>query len=128
MILDTSFIIDVLRGSQNAVKKLEKLANTNIAVTTPSIVELFSGLAQCSNTQKELEKIKDILGEQVCLPLDAGSAVQAGLVHGFLIRDSQEIGEVDAMIAGIALQNQIPVLTRNVKHFSRVRGLKVETY
>jgi predicted nucleic acid-binding protein len=35
---------------------------------------------------------------------------------------------VDAQIAGMALEERLPVLTRNAKHFERVPDLKVTTY
>jgi len=35
---------------------------------------------------------------------------------------------VDAQIADMALEERLPVLTRNAKHFERVPGLNVATY
>jgi predicted nucleic acid-binding protein len=34
----------------------------------------------------------------------------------------------DALIAATALENGLPVLTANVKHFGAVQGLKVEAF
>jgi len=38
------------------------------------------------------------------------------------------IGDLDAMIAGIALTHGESVVTTNLKHFERVEGLQVETW
>jgi hypothetical protein len=42
-----------------------------------------------------------------------------------LARKGVSIGMVDSLIAGIALVNNLPVLTRNRKHFENVEGLRL---
>ncbi|VVB80833.1 tRNA(fMet)-specific endonuclease VapC [uncultured archaeon] len=130
MILDTDVLIDLMERQPSAVEKLSALIhkNTPLTITTPSIFELFTGLAQSTKPVAELEKIHRVIHQQPRWALDDSSAERAGRIHGELARRGESIGSVDAMIAGIALQHQEPVLTRNVKHFSRVSGLKVETY
>lgn len=34
----------------------------------------------------------------------------------------------DIMLAGIALTHNESIITRNIKHFSKIEGLKIETY
>jgi predicted nucleic acid-binding protein len=130
MILDTSFLIDAMRGKPAAAGKLKELvaSRTPLAVATPSLFELFSGVAQSSKPAAELERIHGILHQQMLWPLDAAAAEQAGKVHGALGKEGRPIGSVDALIAGIALEHREPVLTRNTKEFSRVSGLRVESY
>lgn len=45
-----------------------------------------------------------------------------------LNRNIQEIDAIDSMIAAIALLENEPLLTRNTKHFTRIKGLRVESY
>jgi type I restriction-modification system DNA methylase subunit len=45
-----------------------------------------------------------------------------------LKRNGTEIGDFDLLIASIALTYGETLLTRNVRHFSRVPGLAVESY
>ncbi len=130
MILDTSFLIDMMEEKADAVKRfdilLEKGAPLNI--TALSVFELFTGVALSMRPSEELEKIKRILKERESWPLDDSSAERAGTLKGRLAAEGFVLGSVDAMIAGIALQHNEPVLTRNARHFSRVPGLRVETY
>ncbi len=130
MILDTTILVDLMRGSKDAEEKIRALltAGKTTTVTAPSVFELFSGVSQCSKPAQECERIHRILQDQVHWELDEVSAERGGLLHGELIKQGKEIAMADAMIAGIALQHNEPVLTRNVKHFSRVPSLKVETY
>ncbi|MBI4143851.1 PIN domain-containing protein [Candidatus Woesearchaeota archaeon] len=130
MILETSFLIDYMKGKEQAINKMNELIKTNtpITIATPSIFELFSGLEQSSKPIVEAEKIKQVLQEQSTWPLNEESARMGGQIHGNLISKSQEIEAIDAMIAGIATQRRETLLTRNTKHFSRVPGIKLETY
>ncbi|MBI4451420.1 PIN domain-containing protein [Candidatus Woesearchaeota archaeon] len=130
MILETTFLVDLLRGRSDAAEKLSALvrANTPISVTAPSLFELFSGLSQSSKPAAETERIHSVMHQQVIWTLDDGAAERGGRIHGSLNKQGATIQAIDAMIAGIALQHQEPVLTRNVAHFSRVPGLKVESY
>jgi len=130
MILDTTFLIDVMRGDSAAAEKIKYLIEKGVplAVTTINIFELFSGVAQCSKPALERARISHILNNQTIWPLDKASAERGGRVHGELARQGTEIDPEDAMIAGIALEHNEAVLTRNVKDFSRISGLHVETY
>lgn len=130
MILDTTFVIDLLRGREAAVEKLRSLTAAGVPLTigTPTIFELFSGVEQQQKPAQERNQIHSVIHQQVVWPLDEASAEYAGRIDGHLIATGEQIDVPDAMIAGIALQHHEPILTRNAKHFSRIEGVKVETY
>lgn len=130
MILDTCFLVDIMKNDVNAVKKLKELVHsqTRLFTTTPTIYELFSGIAQSAKPAPEKEKVVRILQEQTLLSLDEVSAKTAGILDGTLIKQGTVIDPIDTLIAGIALRHGEIVLTRNKKHFSRVEGLQVESY
>jgi predicted nucleic acid-binding protein len=54
------------------------------------------------------------------LPLDTAIAERGGALK----RDCQ-VPTPDALIAATALEHDIPLMTRNVRHFGRVPGLDV---
>ena len=130
MILDTSFVIDFLKGESNAVSKMKSLLEEGmvVAITTPTIFELYSGLIFLNKSEKEEDKIISLLKKQIVFPLDSNSAERAGRIDGFLMKAGLKIETNDSMIAGIAKINNETILTRDVKHFSRISGLKVESY
>ena|SRR3989344_3994944 len=130
MILDTTFLIDILRNKQEASDKLKSLEKLNIpiAVAVPSIVEIFAGLHYSKKSDEEKGRIIDVLESQVIHDLDKESARKAGEIKGNLIKTGNDIELMDCMIAGIAYKNKEPILTRNVKHFSKIKGINVETY
>lgn len=130
MILDTTFLIDLMKADSSAVRKLKDLERNKIAqnIATPTLYELYVGITLSDKPEKEKRKIIDTLTSVNILDLNAKSATKAGKVQGELIKEGKMIDPEDAMIAGIALLNNEIILTRNVEHFSRIRDVKIETY
>ena len=128
MIFDTCFIIDILKGDNNAVRCLENLERTSESkvVAAITIHELWRGLGILNI--KEKEEIKDILQTITVLPLDLESAKISGEIERRLLGENISIDPEDAMIAGIAIKNNQKLLTKNLKHFSKIKGLKIESY
>ena len=57
------------------------------------------------------------------LSLDDAAGRLAGRINADLERNGRSIGMPDVMIAAIALQNGVPVVTGNVAHFEQVRSV-----
>ena len=128
MIFDTCFIIDLLKGDNNAVRYLEKLERTSESkiIAAITIHELWRGLGILDIREKD--EIKEILQTITVLPLDLESAKISGEIERKLLKESIVIDPEDAMIAGIAIKNNQRLLTRNLKHFSKIKSLKIESY
>lgn len=113
-----------------AIRKARDLeeSGTSVAVGTPTVFELFAGIALSRKAEEEKSKITTILSSLPLLVLDSPSASAGGLIHGEKVRAGQRIDPEDAMIAGIARVSSEKVLTRNIKHFSNIEGVTVESY
>ena len=129
MILDTSFIIDLLKNKTPALIKAHQLEKSSLAVrtTTISVFELWQGVEDIQDNQKR-ELIEQFLSSTGLLSLDIESAKIAGTMYSELERKGEIIETEDCMIAGIAKHHGDTVLTRNIKHFERIKGIKIETY
>ena len=130
MLADTSFVIDLMLNDEGAVDKAKELADGSIPIIvgTPTLFELYVGVGLSVKSEAEGEKIRETISSLTQVPLDAPSASRAGLVYARKVREGTKIDAEDAMLAGIALENNQPVLTRNKKHFSGIPGLRVEEY
>ncbi len=130
MLADTSFIIDVMNKDEAALQKLQALTSKgeSLLLSTITIFELHSGIGQSKRQIEEKRKVLEVTSNQIILPFDVVAAEKAGEIDGFLIVSGKMIDEADSMIAGIALVNGETVLTRNIKDFERIAGLKIETY
>ena len=130
MIVDTSLLIDLLRGDPKAKAKVAALEATGTVlwVPTPAIFELAEGIERADRPARERELVDQILEGYTVMAFDRSHAHRAGALSGELVRRGEIIDPVDAQIAGVAVHERLPVLTRNAKHFGRVRDLSVETY
>ena len=129
MILDTSFLIDLLNNYQPATEKAQELdkKNTAIFTTAVSVFEIWQGICDIKNKEK-LERINSLLDGIGFFHLDKESAKIGGKIHSELYIHGIPIQPEDSMIAGICLKHGQKILTRNTKHFSRVQALEIETY
>ena len=125
MILDTTFLIDLLKNKKEAVEKARDLENSfePISTTTISVFEIWQGLKN-----SEASRIKSLLSSLGTFGLDIESAIMAGDISRDLSRKGQKIDSEDCMIAGIVIKNKETLLTRNINHFSRIHDLKVVGY
>ena len=130
MLVDTTFLVDMMRNDAGAVGKAKELADGNVPVLVgaPSIFELYVGVGLSVRSSEEREKVLDVLKSLAQLPLDPESATRAGLIYAQRTREGTKMDPEDAMLAGIAVENHQPLLTRNRKHFSGIPDLKVESY
>jgi predicted nucleic acid-binding protein len=128
VIADTSFIIDLLKHDEKALKKAENLEQKNRAysVTSATIYELWVSIARSDAEEKD--EILDILSSQPLNSLDKKSARKAGEIQEKLIEKGERIGHLDALIAGIAVENGEKLLTRNIDEFQRIKELGIEEY
>ena len=130
MILDTSFIIDFMEGDEGALERHRKLIERaeTYRVSSAAIFELWTGVAHSKRRSEEKLKVTKALSGISTIPLTSLMAEKAGEIHGTLAKEGQAIDIVDAMIAATAVLENETVLTRNIKHFSRVKGLRIESY
>ncbi len=130
MIADTSFLIDLMMNEANAVAKAKEIEGkgSTISVCSPSVFELYVGVALSRKPEDEKARIIDLIGSLPQLPLDFESARVAGAIYGGRIKAGAEMDPEDAMIAGIAKVRNEHVITRNAKHFYWIDGIKVVPY
>jgi len=127
--VETTLLVDFLRGEESAVSEMGKLVSTNRAVTVaaPTIVELATG-ANLAESPRERRQLNELLTRLTTLALDQKAALLAGELQAQLIKAGEIIGHVDVTIAAIAMTQGETLITKNVKHFRRIPGLRVEDY
>lgn len=129
MILDSTFLIDVLRGSHDVSELVEELDASGVPfVSAITVMELYEGIHLSNASEAERQAVTDLLTDVTELPFDRKCAMEAGRINAELISDGQGVDETDVQIAATALVHDTPVVTRNVDHFERVEGLEVVSY
>lgn len=120
-VLDSDVLIDYLRGAGPGLDLVRTLARgSGYRVTAVTAFELALGRPYRENPRP----VHSLLSAPL-LTLTR----RAGLRGGALLRELREHGEAidvrDAMQAGICLEANAPLVTRNLSHLARVPKLQV---
>ena len=129
--LDTSFLIDLLRGDAGAMKKASGLDEVGLNATTEiNVFELAYGIhrGKLASRRARLAQLERLLSRLITLPLNHEAALKAGEVLGKLAGDGKEVSVLDGLVASIALTHGCEaIVTRNVEHFKNM-PIQIEIY
>lgn len=128
MILDTSFVLDLLDGDEGAIAKAEELERHGVTMKLPTmaILELYIGIG-AGVSEDEERRIRRVIDPLPVVPLDEDVAMRAGRRIGEVGSSTFKRRKGDAAIGATAEVAGEPVLTRNVEDFEHL-GFDVETY
>ena len=130
VVLDTTFIIHFLKNKSGAVRKAEKFSGS-FCTTRINVFEVLIGIyfKKTGESEVALSRFSDFLRQLKILELDSHGADYAAKISAELNRTGKTVSHTDVLIAGIALAHgQDTILTENTAHFSRIKGINVESY
>ena len=124
--VDTDFLIDLSNREEKALAKLKEIRaeGDTIYTTTISMGEYYTGAYRSRDRETRVAKAREFLKAFAPMTPDYESARLWGQLSAEL--KSNTIGDLDLLIASIALSNKQVLVTRNKKHFERVPELEVE--
>jgi len=125
--LDTDTVSFALRGQGQVAAKLLERRPSELCVSAITVAELRYGAFRRSSSRLHA-LIDTFISDVSVMPFDERCATQYGLIASELAHRGAPIGELDVLIAAHAFALGVALVTNNVKHFSRVRGLKVENW
>jgi len=129
VILDSTFLIDVLRGKASVEELLGEVDVSGPPfVTSVTVMELYEGIYLAESTERERAVVEEMLDGINEIPFDRACGKRAGQINAELVAAGEPIDETDVMIAATALDYDLPVVTRNVDHFDRIDGIDVVSY
>ncbi|MUW15894.1 PIN domain-containing protein [Halorubrum sp. CBA1125] len=129
MLLDTSFLIDLMNGDEDAVEKACEL-ETNLVqqrISSMTLFELYYGIARAAESKAERENVEGVLDSKPVHPADTAVMRKAGRLAGERQNEGTPVGDGDVVIAATAKVVEEAVLTRNLEDFERL-GVDIESY
>lgn len=126
MVLDTDTISYFLRGNQSVKEKFIEHQN-ELSSTTVNYSELIYGLTKKDN-KKYLSKVELIFKNIKLYSFDKKSANTFGVLKASMQKQGIVVADMDLMIASIALSYDEVLISNNLKHFSKIEGLRVESW
>jgi tRNA(fMet)-specific endonuclease VapC len=128
-LLDTNICIAIIhRPDPELVKKFSQCDPKDFALCSIVKAELIYGARKSQRITENLNVLETFFAPFESLPFDDRAAVFYGLNRAILEKSGTPIGGNDLLIASIALAHDTIVLTRNTGEFSRVPGIKVESW
>ena len=130
-LLDSTFVIDFLNDDPKAREKIEQEKNVRLFFTDLTVYEVSLGINHLEKSKRDraLNIFKDFIMSLYYLPLSTEASFRAAEIKANLIKKGITIDDIDCIIAAIGIMNNINVIiTRNVKHFSVIEKIKIESY
>lgn len=119
-VLDTDVLIDYLRGSGPGVDLVARLGRRGYAITAITTFELALGTSH----RRDPSPVLTLL-DAPTLSLTPRAGLRSGEALSRLRLQGEGIDIRDALQAGICIDAERPLITRNLGHFARVPGLTV---
>ena len=124
-VIDSDILIYFLKGKKDIIKKLSSIAMDDLYITRINFTELMYGAYNSARVEKNLKIIEPFLKTFKVLEFNQTSSIIFAKEKARLKKQGNIIPDMDLMIASIAIDNGFTLLTNNIKHFQRIKGLKI---
>jgi tRNA(fMet)-specific endonuclease VapC len=128
-LIDTDIISYYFKGDPDVVRNFELYLNhfDLVEISLISYYEVISGLL-AKNALKQLAVFEDFISENFVLLLTEKSVKISAELYATLRQSGTPIDDIDLLIAGVAIENEMTLVTNNESHFGRIPGLKIENW
>ncbi|MGB9841547.1 MAG: type II toxin-antitoxin system VapC family toxin [Candidatus Bathyarchaeales archaeon] len=128
--LDTDILIDYLRKPSPEVRHVMECVfekKLNACITSINAFEIWFGAYLAPEKAKLAQCTEEFLGQMEVVDFNYESAVEAGRVLADLRKRGEPIEIRDLFVGCICKVNGMALVTRNLKHYTRINGLNVLT-
>jgi tRNA(fMet)-specific endonuclease VapC len=128
-LLDTNTCIRFLNGRAPNIRiRMRAISDEDIAISTLTMGEMLYGSAKSQTPEISRAKQERFFEQFTQLPFDAYAARAYGPIRAILEKRGTPIGQIDTLIAAIAISQQLILVTHNLREFTRVEGLRIEDW
>lgn len=124
-LLDTDILSEILKAKNAAVVSKAVAYKENFERFTISVItvmEVVKGLHKVGRADALAKFINGLQAIEV-IPFEQNCSILAGRMFADLERVGQPIGKADPMIAAIAVQHDLTLVTGNTAHYQRLQEL-----
>ena len=125
--LDTDTVSFLIRKNPSVIKNLIKHEDDEICISAISYAELCFGLEK-KGSKKLFSEIGAIMGKLSIIAFDNAQSELYGKIRFDLEKSGTPLGDMDMLIAAAALSAGAILVSHNIKHFSRIKGIRVEDW
>ena len=127
-LLDTNTLIYYFKGLGNVKERLLVCQPSEIVLSSVVYYELQVGILKSTSPQKRIAQLAILKNQVSWVDLNKKSAEATAQIRVELERMGKPIGSYDVQIAGMAVANDLILVTHNTGEFGRVSSLKLEDW
>jgi len=126
--IDSDYAIDYLRGKPYTETLMDKIRIKELeaSLSVVTVFELYTGALLSSDSAKRFEDVEALLGRFQIEPILKETMLISAKIHVDLKKRGLMIGIQDILIASGAISKDMPLLTKNKRHFRNIQGLRLE--
>ncbi len=135
-VLDTDTLSRLHAGDRRLEQHRDKLDPSQVAITVVTRIEILQGrfdfVLKATDGDQLLRAVawllrsEQLLSQHRVISVDAAAAAEFDRLRQN--KKLKKIGRADLLIASFVLANQATLVSRNLKHFQQVPGLRVENW
>lgn len=123
--MDSDWVADYLKGRPEAVGPLNQLLSDGLAVSIITFAEVYEGIYYGHESKRNEAIFRRFLVGVRVLGINRTIAREYARIRGDLRAQGQLVAQSDIFIAATALPYGLTLVTRNVRHFQRIPGLRL---
>ncbi len=124
-LIDSDRIADFLKGRPDAIALFRHLLADGAAMSIITFAEVYEGIYFGSNRIHHEAVFREVFRGMRILGINRATARQFAMIHGELRAQGQLIPPSDVFIAATAIQYDLTLVTRNLRHFQRIPDLEI---
>lgn len=128
-LIDTDILSYYFKGDEVVIHNFSNYVDnfSSIEISIITYYEITSGLL-AKNALKQLAIFNEFISDNIIVSLTENSCRISAELYSALRKNGQTIDDIDLLIAGTAIENDLTLVTNNEKHFKRIPGLKIENW
>ncbi|HMJ70339.1 MAG TPA: type II toxin-antitoxin system VapC family toxin [Cyclobacteriaceae bacterium] len=126
-LFDTNICIYYLKGRYDLKPRIESIPADDRYISEITIAEMIYGAEKSDRREKNLLTAQEYIDKFTTIPIASALRVYAK-EKARLSRAGNLIDDFDLLIGATAIANDLILVTRNVSHFQRLEGIKIENW
>lgn len=125
--LDTNIVIAYLTGDQTVASQLRDYL-PEVPISSLVLAELRFGVRASARADENAKRLEQFLQIVEVVDFDAVGADAYSRIRLSLRQKGRPTGDMDMLIASVALAKDAVLVTHNVRHFENIEGLAFEDW
>ncbi len=121
VLIDTDILSYYFKGHKIVLSNFEKYLKQFdlIEISLVTYYEIVGGLL-AKNAVKQLNIFENFVADNLVIPMTESSAKISAELYSSLRQGGYIVDDIDLLIAGIAIDNDLTLITNNENHFNRI--------